>query len=49
MADCRAQAAAAATSGGPVSRVAGAAIVLLWLALSALFALWAYEAFIAWR
>jgi uncharacterized membrane protein YkvA (DUF1232 family) len=45
MAECRARAAEAAASGRPVSRVAAAVIVGVWILAAALCALWAYEAF----
>jgi glycerol-3-phosphate acyltransferase PlsY len=32
-------------NGKPVSRVAGAVIVVIWLVLAALCIVWAYEAF----
>jgi uncharacterized membrane protein YkvA (DUF1232 family) len=45
MAECRVRAQELMTHGKPVSRVAGAVIVLVWLTVAALFAVWAYEAF----
>jgi uncharacterized membrane protein YkvA (DUF1232 family) len=45
MAECRVRAQEVMTHGKPVSRVAGAVIVFIWLTLAALFAVWAYEAF----
>ena len=47
LAECRARAQGAAASGKPVSRIAAAVIVGIWLVLAALFAVWAYEAFAA--
>jgi hypothetical protein len=46
LADCRAQAQETFKNGRPVSRVAGAVIVVIWLALAALCIVWAYEAFL---
>lgn len=45
LAECRARAQDAAMAGRPVSRIAAAIIVGIWLLLAALCALWAYEAF----
>ena len=45
LAECRARAQETILHGKPVSRVAGAVIVVIWLALVALSILWAYEAF----
>ncbi len=45
--ECRARAQDIAARGRPVSRIAGAAIVVLWIALGALFAAWGYAAWIA--
>jgi len=45
LADCRARAQETIQNGKPVSRVAGAVIVLIWLVLAALCIVWAYEAF----
>lgn len=45
LAECQAKAREALKSGKPVSRVAGVAIVVIWLALAALGIVWAYEAF----
>lgn len=42
---CRTQANATMESGKPVSRIAGAIIVVIWLVLAALCASWAYDAF----
>ena len=44
--ECRAQAQEIIQDGKPVSRVAAAVIVVIWLALAALCILWVYEAFI---
>ncbi len=45
LAECRAQAQETIQNGKPVSRVAGAAIIVIWLVLAALCIVWAYEAF----
>jgi uncharacterized membrane protein YkvA (DUF1232 family) len=45
LAECRARAQQAIKNGKPVSRLAGAVIVLIWLVLAALCILWVYEAF----
>jgi uncharacterized membrane protein YkvA (DUF1232 family) len=45
LAECRARAKETIQSGKPVSRVAGAVIVVIWIFLAALCAGWAYEAF----
>ncbi len=45
LAECRARAREAMTDGKPVSRVAAAVVVIVWLALAALCSVWAYEAF----
>jgi uncharacterized membrane protein YkvA (DUF1232 family) len=47
LAECRARAQGAAANGKPVSRMAAAVIVGIWLLLAALFGVWAYEAFAA--
>jgi uncharacterized membrane protein YkvA (DUF1232 family) len=47
LAECRAQAQETVQNGKPVSRVAGAVIVVIWLLLAALCAVWVYEAFAA--
>jgi uncharacterized membrane protein YkvA (DUF1232 family) len=47
LAECRARAQEAIQNGKPVSRVAGAVIVVVWLVLAALCIVWAYEAFMA--
>jgi uncharacterized membrane protein YkvA (DUF1232 family) len=44
LADCRAQAQETFKNWAPVSRLAGAVIVVIWLALAALCVVWAYEA-----
>jgi len=46
LAESRARAQEAAQHGKPVSRVAGAVIVAIWLGLAVLCLMWAYEAFI---
>ena len=43
--DCRARAQEIMQKGKPVSRVAGAVIVLIWLMLVILCIVWGYEAF----
>ena len=45
LADCRARAKDAMQNGMPVSRIAGAVIVLIWLMLVAACIVWAYKAF----
>lgn len=45
LAECRARANETIQNGKPVSRVAGAVIVVIWLVLAALCTVWAYEAF----
>ena len=45
LAECRARANETIQNGRPVSRVAGAVIVVIWLVLAALCTVWAYEAF----
>jgi uncharacterized membrane protein YkvA (DUF1232 family) len=47
LAECRAQAREKILNGKPVSRVAGAVIVFIWITLAALCALWAYKKFMA--
>ena len=44
LAECRARAQEVAANGKPVSRVAAAVIICLWIVLAALCTLWAYEA-----
>jgi uncharacterized membrane protein YkvA (DUF1232 family) len=43
--ECRARAREVIASGKPVSHVAGALIVLIWLVVVGLLAIWTYEAF----
>lgn len=43
--ECRARAQGAMLNGKPVSRIAGAVIVVIWVTLAALCIVWAYEAF----
>lgn len=45
LAECRARAQETTQNGRPVSQVAGAVIVVIWLVLAALCIVWAYEAF----
>lgn len=45
LAECRAQAQESIQNRKPVSRAAGAVIVVIWMALAALCIVWAYEAF----
>lgn len=45
LAECRARAQEVMSQGKPVSRIAGAVIVVIWIALAGLFAVWAYETF----
>ena len=45
LAECRARAQEVMVNGKPASRVAGAVVVIIWLALAALCIVWAYEAF----
>jgi uncharacterized membrane protein YkvA (DUF1232 family) len=45
LAECRARAKETIQSGRPVSRVAGAVIVVIWIFLAALCAGWAYHTF----
>ncbi|HYT85565.1 MAG TPA: YkvA family protein [Burkholderiales bacterium] len=45
--ECRARAQDITARGWPVSRIAGAVIVVLWIALGALCATWIYTAWIA--
>ena len=47
LAECRTRAQETMQNGKPVSRVAGAVIVVIWLVLAALCIVWAYEAFMA--
>ena len=45
LSECRVRAQETMQNGKPVSRVAGAVIVTIWLVLAALCIVWAYEAF----
>jgi len=45
--ECRIWALEVMQIGKPVSRVAGAVIVVIWLALAALCVVWSYEALVA--
>ena len=45
LAECRTRAQETIKNGKPVSRVAGAVIVVIWLVLTALCIVWGYEAF----
>lgn len=45
LAECRARAQETIQNGKPVSRVAGAVIVVIWLILAALCSVWAYGVF----
>jgi uncharacterized membrane protein YkvA (DUF1232 family) len=47
LAECRAQAQEVILQGKPVSRFAGVVIVVIWITLAALFAVWAYETFVS--
>lgn len=47
LAECRARAQETMQNGKPVSRVAGTVIIVIWLLLAALFAVWAFEVFAA--
>jgi len=47
MEDCRARARETLQGGRRISRAAAAVIVAIWVALAALFGVWAYEAFSA--
>jgi uncharacterized membrane protein YkvA (DUF1232 family) len=49
LAECRARAQEVMSQGKPVNRIAGAVIVVIWIALTALFAVWAYETFVSVR
>lgn len=46
LAECRARAQEVMSQGKPVSRIAGAVIVVIWIALAALCLVWAYDAFL---
>src|SRR5678815_2432842 len=43
LAECRARAQEVMSQDKPVNRIAGAVIVVIWIALAALLAVWAYE------
>lgn len=43
--ECRARSQETLVNGKPVSRIAGAVIITLWLVLAALGSVWAYETF----
>jgi uncharacterized membrane protein YkvA (DUF1232 family) len=45
MSECRLRAQDIMTNGRPISRVAGAVIICIWIILIALCAMWAYEVF----
>jgi uncharacterized membrane protein YkvA (DUF1232 family) len=45
LAECRERAQDTKQNGKPVSRIAGAVIVIIWLVLSALCIVWTYEAY----
>lgn len=47
LAECRQRAQEQVSGGNPVSRIAAAVIVAIWIALAALAALWAHEALAA--
>lgn len=47
LAECRERAQESMRNGKPVSRVAGAVVVAIWLAAAVLCMAWAYEAFMA--
>lgn len=47
--ECRARAKETIQNGKPVSRVAGAVIIVVWLVVVALCSVWAYEAFMVQR
>lgn len=49
LAECRARAQEVMSQGKPVNRIAGAVIVVIWIALTALFAVWAYDTFVSAR
>jgi uncharacterized membrane protein YkvA (DUF1232 family) len=49
LAECRARAQEVMSEGKPVSRIAGAVIALIWVALAVLLAVWAYETFFSGR
>jgi hypothetical protein len=43
MSECRERAQEVITHGKPISRIAGAVIVLIWMTLAALGAVWTYK------
>jgi uncharacterized membrane protein YkvA (DUF1232 family) len=45
LAECRARAAEVIRNGKPVSRVAAAVIIVIWISLAALFTWWVYRVF----
>jgi uncharacterized membrane protein YkvA (DUF1232 family) len=47
LAECRARAQDVMSQGKPASLIAGAIIVVIWIALAALFAVWVYEMFVS--
>lgn len=47
--ECRGRAQELLSQGKPVSHIAGAVIVVIWVTLAALFAVWAYEMFFSAR
>jgi uncharacterized membrane protein YkvA (DUF1232 family) len=47
LAECRARAQEVMLNGKPVSRVAGAVIILIWVTLAALCIVWSYKVFVA--
>lgn len=49
LAECRIQAQEIISNGKPISRIAGAVIVLIWGTLAVLCIVWGYEAFLALR
>jgi uncharacterized membrane protein YkvA (DUF1232 family) len=49
LAECRARAQEVMSQGKPVSRIAGAVIVAIWIGLAVLFVVWAYETFVSVR
>ena len=49
LSECRARAQEVMSQGKPVSRIAGAVIVVIWLGLAALFTVWAYQTLVSVR
>jgi uncharacterized membrane protein YkvA (DUF1232 family) len=49
LAECRARAQEVMSQEKPVNRIAGAVIVVIWIVLAALSAVWAYETFVSAR